>query len=127
MIQGGVIPAQFFQEDAFPNFVNLVGIPKIGELSHNTAASAASTASNAYTGFRTYLDNFRTGLSRYVQNPDKYPSLNRFGEIWSNFVSPSAGVIPSRSLVTPGLLRGNSGTASAGAASSAASGGLAKR
>lgn len=131
MIQGGVIGPQLFHEDTFPNYVNLVDVPKIGELSHGAASSAASAASNAFNGFKTYVDNFRTGLGQHVQIPPKYPVLHRFvhGEIWP---SPGAGVVPSQ-LVAPGLYGnygghvGDSGAASAAAASAAASEGLAKR
>ncbi|XP_024885062.1 uncharacterized protein LOC112463104 [Temnothorax curvispinosus] len=132
MIQGGVIPAQLFHEETFPNLVNLVGIPRVGEFSHNFATSAASAASSAFNGFKTYVDNFRTGLGQHIEIPPSYPVLHRFvhGEIWPNVAGrPAVGVVPSR-LVAPGFLGGrvgNSGAASAGAASSAASGGLAQR
>lgn len=131
MIQGGVIPGQLFHEETFPNFVNLAALPRAGELSNNFAKSAASAASNAFTGFRTYVDNFRTGLARHIEVPPQYPVLHRFvhGETWPNLARPAVGVVPNR-LVAPrfqGGLVDDSGAASAAAASSAASGGLAKR
>lgn len=128
MIQGAIIPAQhWFQEETFPNFVNLAALPRVGELSHDFAKSAASTASNAFTGFRTYVDNFRSGLGRHIEIPPQYPVLHRFvhGEVWPNLARPAVGVVPGR--LTPRLpLAGNSGAASAAAASSAASEGLAQ-
>lgn len=123
MIQGGIIPTQFLQEETFPNFVKVAAIPKLGELSHNLATSAASAASNAFTGFRTYVDDFRTGLGRHMEIPSSYPVLHRFvhGEIWPNLARPAAGVVPDR--LAPGLSGGrisDSSAASAAAAGSAA-------
>lgn len=124
MIQAGVIPAQLFQEDTFPNFVNIASIPKFSEVPNNFAKSAASAMSNAFTGFRTYVDDFRGGLARHIEIPPSYPVLHRFvhGDIWSRLGRPAVGVVPSP-IVAPGLSGGlvrNSGAASA--ASSAASG-----
>ncbi|XP_012543070.2 uncharacterized protein LOC105840630 [Monomorium pharaonis] len=123
MIQGAVIlPALYQNENTFPNFVNAANIPRFGELSSNFASSAANTAATAFKGFRTYVDDFRTGLGQYVTIPPRYGALNRFvhGETWPNFAGP---VVAPGNLVAPGLSRGNGGAAAASAASSAASGG----
>ncbi|KYN00560.1 hypothetical protein ALC62_08670 [Cyphomyrmex costatus] len=131
VIQGGVIPAELFHEDVIPNLVDLVSIPKIGELSHNFATSAASAASSAFNDFRTYIDNFRTGLGQRINIPPEYTTLHRFvhGDIWPNFADTAPAVVPGP-LVAPRLIgnyRGIDGSAaSAGAASSAASRRLAK-
>lgn len=134
MIQGGIIP-QLFHEEAFPNLVNAVGIPRLGELSHSVASSAASTASNALNGFQTHFNKFRNDLGQYIQIPSNYGAWHRFayGETWPNFADRAVRVLPSGQgqVVMPGLSGNygsvNGGAASAAAASSAASGGLAKR
>ncbi|KAL6268546.1 hypothetical protein P5V15_001681 [Pogonomyrmex californicus] len=137
VIQGGVIPSPLLQEEFFPNFVDLVGLPRIGELSHNVASSAATAASHAYNGFRTYLDNFRTGFGERIQIPPRFALLNRFVNqgFLPGLTDPAivggatdvvpTGVVPtSGHLVAPGLLsnyrgRLGGGATSAGAASAA--------
>ncbi|KMQ93816.1 histidinol dehydrogenase [Lasius niger] len=58
VIQAGVIPLGLFHHEALPNFINLLDIPRIGGF----ASSAASAVSNALHGFRSYFDDFHTGL-----------------------------------------------------------------
>ncbi|XP_029159507.1 uncharacterized protein LOC114931553 [Nylanderia fulva] len=61
VIQAGVIIPSLqglFHQDALPNFVNLLDIPRIGQFSHDLASSAASAAARV----RSYMDDFGTGL-----------------------------------------------------------------
>lgn len=132
MIQGGIIP-QLFHEKTFPNFMEVVGIPRLGELTHNAVLSSASAASNAFSDFKTYFDDFRTGLGKHINIPSTYGALNRFvyGEKWPNF-GDSIGEVPSQ-VVAPRILGnyrgvdGGAASVASSAANSAASEGLAKR
>ncbi|KAL0110165.1 hypothetical protein PUN28_013663 [Cardiocondyla obscurior] len=127
IIQGaviqGIVPATLFHEQTIPSFVNTVGIPHIGQVSDNFANSAASAASSAVSGFKTYVDNFRNGLSQHIQVPATYPVLHQFlhGDIWPNVAArPVVGVAPSR-VYAPGLFRNYGGRVGDGSAASAAS------
>ncbi|XP_011696324.1 PREDICTED: uncharacterized protein LOC105455005 [Wasmannia auropunctata] len=133
MIQGAVIPAQnFLHEQTFPNFVDLLSMPKFGELSHGVATSAAKALSSATSGAKTYIDTFRNGLSQHITVPSEYPVLHRFvhGEVWPNFADRVTGIVPGRVISPyPSSNYGgvNSGAASAAATSSAGSGGSARQ
>ncbi|XP_011878963.1 PREDICTED: uncharacterized protein LOC105568151 [Vollenhovia emeryi] len=127
MIQGAAIvetAPSFFHESTFPNFVNLVGLPRIGELSHNAASSAASAASSAVNGFKTYVDNFRTGLAQHIQVPPSYPILHRFvhGDIWPSYGGPATGIVSDGVIAPRFSRRYGAKNGAASAASSAASG-----
>ncbi|XP_018374354.1 PREDICTED: uncharacterized protein LOC108768442 [Trachymyrmex cornetzi] len=131
MIHGGIIPG-LFHEDVVSEFP---GIP-IRELSHNFVTSAANAASSAFNGFRNYIDYFRTRFGQRINIPPEYPILHRVihGDIWPNVARLAPNVPGSSRLIPPRPIGNNNykgigdgiGAASAGAASSAASGRLAK-
>ncbi|KYN43751.1 hypothetical protein ALC56_02014 [Trachymyrmex septentrionalis] len=127
IIHGGIISG-LFHEDGISE---IAGIP-FRELSHSFATSAA----NVFNGFREHIDNFRTRLAQRINIPPEYPTLHRLvhGDIWPNVARP-APIVPGRLIISPRPIGGNyrgigdsidSGAASAGAASSAASRRLAK-
>lgn len=117
-MQAGAIPLLgLFHHENLPNFVHLLDIPRIGEFSHNLASSAASAASTALGGFRSYMDDFRTGLGG-LNIPPNFGLVHRFinGGLLSGLSHPAilngaadtiadslaTSLVPSEQL-TPGL------------------------
>ncbi|KAH0948147.1 hypothetical protein HN011_003298 [Eciton burchellii] len=110
------------EEGNVSNFINLVTDPlqrPDGQLSH-AASSAASAAAHALGGFRSYVDDLRTGLQNMNIQP-RFKTLHRFidGSILPDFgAKPVPNIVPAAGQDT------GSAAASSAAAASAVPGAI---